>query len=97
MPSILNPTRPEEIDLAVSQLATLTTAFINRAQDIIAEYAAERGTGSAGAFSTPLSRPDLTVTNGQVIAWDDTSAAIKAATDAIETVPARLTALRKAS
>jgi hypothetical protein len=97
MSSVLNPITAEEVDRLVSTAADRTKAWLTLATEAIAEYAAERGTGSAGAFSTPLSRPDLTVTNGQVIAWDDAIAAIKAATDAITTVPARLTALRKAS
>jgi hypothetical protein len=97
MASVLAPITAEEVDQLVARVATITKTWLTQATEAVAEYAAERGTGSAGAFSTPLSRPDLTVTNGQVVAWDDTVAAIKAATDAITTVPARLTALRKAS
>jgi hypothetical protein len=97
MATVLSPITAEEVDALVGQLAAETKAWLARATDIIAEYAAERGTGSAGAFSGPLSRPGLTISNGQVIAWDDAVAAVKAATDAITTVPARLTALRKAS
>ena len=97
MATVLSPITAEEVDALVGQLAAETKAWLARATDTIAEYAAERGTGSAGALATPLSRPGLTVTNGQVVAWDDAVAAVKAATDAITTVPARLTALRKAS
>ena len=97
MATPLKPITAEEVDALVADAASNTKAWLSAATEAIAEYAAERGTGSAGAFSGPLSRPGLTVSNGQVIAWDDAIAAIKAATDAITTVPARLTALRKAS
>ena len=97
MASVLRPIRAEEVDALVASAADSTKAWLAQVTELIAEYAAERGTGSAGALATPLSRPDLTVTNGQVVAWDAAIAAIKAATDAITTVPANLTALRKAS
>ena len=97
MASVLKPNTAEEVDALVASAADSTKAWLAQVTELVSEYAAERGTGSAGAFSGPLSRPDLTITNGQVIAWDDAIAAIKAATDAITTVPARLTALRKAS
>jgi hypothetical protein len=97
MPSILNPTRPEEIDLAVSQLATLTTTFISRAQDIIAEYAADRGVGSLGGFaaSLPLRDNGAQVTAAQVKDWDDAVAAVNAGLAALN-LTANIAAIRKA-
>ena len=97
MPSILNPTRPEEIDTAVSQLASLTTAFINRAQDIIAEYAADRGAGSFGGFAAalPLRDTGVAVTAAQVQDWDAAIAAVGAGLTALNQT-ANIAAIRKA-
>ena len=97
MPSILNPTRPEEIDTAVSQLATLTTAFINRAQDIIAEYAADRGGTSPGNFanSLPLRETGVAVTAAQVQDWDLAIGAVNAGLAALN-MTANIAAIRKA-
>ena len=97
MPSILNPVRPEEIDSAVSQLASLTTAFINRAQDVIAEYAADRGGGTSGNFanSLPLRENGVAVTAAQVQSWDETIAAVGAGLTALN-LAANIAAIRKA-
>jgi hypothetical protein len=97
MPSVLNPVKPEEIDTSVKLLANLTTAFIQRAQDITAEYAADRGVGSLGGFaaSLPLRDNGAQVTAAQVKDWDDAVAAVNAGLAALN-LTANIAAIRKA-